>query len=156
MKMETFAGGVGGRIVAPALQTTLGDNFMIAFTCVPELLQGLAYVKALKPSTEMLAAIAAIVDELSTQPYLPGTDRLRFLKINRTVDRSGRLKVTGCDEPRVLAVLAAILVSMPDTFEVYLTGLAKSGIHVKVSMRGNSARLSVFDETLNVVFGRIQ
>lgn len=160
--METFAGGKGGRFVAPSMREKLGDSFMIGITCVADLLRGLEQVKALDPSAKMVETIDAMVDELSVP--LPGwaadgaAGGTRFLKITRNVDHvSHRLpKVTGCDETRVLALLAAVLIATPDLFETYLSGLAKSGIAVQVDEIPNGARLSVFDESLNVVLGRIQ
>ena len=162
MAMETFAGGTGGRLVVPSMREKLGDNFMIGVTCVTDLLQGLEHVKLLDPSAEMVKAIDRMVEELSTP--IPGwaadgaAGGTRFLKIARTVDHiSHRLpKVTGCDETRVLALLAAVLIATPDLFVTYVSGLAKSGIVLEVDELPNGARLSVFGESIEVVLGHIQ
>ena len=100
-----------------------------------------------------------LVAELKA-PEVAGVNVLhenRLLIVNRTVDRSGSLpKVLGCDETRVLTILAAFAISEPAVLETHIKMLRASGIPIKAApLTKETVRFEVFDELLDVALGKV-
>jgi hypothetical protein len=150
----------GVRISSEEFETTLGDGFAVGVR-QEDLERFCAALEALSlrpPSVSMAKAAKRLIAELKT-PELAGVNVIhdnRMLVIDRTVDRSGSLpKVLGCDETRVLTILAAFAISQPAVLETHINMLRASGIPVKAKpLTKETIRFEVFDELLDVGLGR--
>ena len=150
----------GLRFSSEEFAGTLGDGFAVGIR--PENLEqfhaALEAIKLKPPSLSMAKMAEQLVAEL-TAPEVAGVNVIagnRLLVINRTVDHSGPLpKVTGCDETRVLTILAAFASSQPAVLETHIKMLRASGIRVKTKpLTKEIMRFEVFDESLDVGLGK--
>jgi hypothetical protein len=150
----------GLRVSSEEFRQALGDRFAVGIRKqdLEQFCAALESIRLLPPSPSMAQMAEQLIAELMA-PEVAGVNVIaetRLLVIDRTVDHSGPLpKVTGCDETRVLTILAAYASSQPASLETHIKMLQASGIPIKAKpLTKETVRFELYDEALDVTLGK--